>query len=103
MKGTVITNATSADTLAEQERDIICGDFVKGEINMKVILKSDVNKLGKAGSLIDVSDGHPKVSPLKQLPESSPNGKMNKPVRKPKTKRTVNQHSKHKRHCRVNQ
>ena len=58
MKGTVITNATSADTLAEQERDIICGDFVKGEINMKVILKSDVNKLGKAGSLIDVSDGH---------------------------------------------
>ena len=25
---------------------------------MRVILKSDVNKLGKAGSLIDVSDGH---------------------------------------------
>ena len=25
---------------------------------MKVILKSDVSKLGKAGSLIDVSDGH---------------------------------------------
>ncbi len=25
---------------------------------MKVILKSDVNKLGKAGELIDVSDGH---------------------------------------------
>lgn len=25
---------------------------------MKVILKTDVNKLGKAGSLIDVSDGH---------------------------------------------
>lgn len=25
---------------------------------MKVILKSDVNKLGKAGSLLDVSDGH---------------------------------------------
>ena len=25
---------------------------------MKVILKSDVNKLGKAGSLIEVSDGH---------------------------------------------
>ncbi|MBQ7193882.1 MAG: 50S ribosomal protein L9 [Synergistaceae bacterium] len=25
---------------------------------MKVILKQDVNKLGKAGSLLDVSDGH---------------------------------------------
>ena len=25
---------------------------------MKVILKSDISKLGKAGSLIDVSDGH---------------------------------------------
>lgn len=27
-------------------------------LTMKVILKSDVNKLGKAGSLLDVSDGY---------------------------------------------
>ena len=31
---------------------------MNGDFFMRVILKSDVTKLGKAGSLIDVSDGH---------------------------------------------
>ncbi len=45
---------------------------------MKVILKSDVSKLGKAGSLIDVSDGHARnfLIPRGLAIEATP-GKLN--------------------------
>ena len=46
---------------------------------MRVILKSDVSKLGKAGSLIDVSDGHarnfliPELYPFRLNADTSTN------------------------------
>ena len=45
---------------------------------MKVILKSDVSKLGKAGSLVDVSDGHARnfLIPKGLAIEATP-GKLN--------------------------
>ncbi|MBR0258554.1 MAG: 50S ribosomal protein L9 [Synergistaceae bacterium] len=45
---------------------------------MKVILKSDVSKLGKAGSLVDVSDGHARnfLIPRGLAIEATP-GKLN--------------------------
>ncbi|MBQ3403719.1 MAG: 50S ribosomal protein L9 [Synergistaceae bacterium] len=45
---------------------------------MKVILKTDVNKLGKAGSLVDVSDGHARnfLIPKGLAIEATP-GKLN--------------------------
>ena len=74
---------------------------------MKVILKSDVSKLGKAGELLTVSDGHARnfLIPQGLAIEATP-GKISEwkaEQSKPKTQRKIRKRWNFRRNCRVKQ